>query len=284
VTGSQIDVDTAIVPLIATGTNWLGAQNASGASVTAPMRIAASAPATCNASIREFYYNTSSNSLFVCNTTNTWTAVGGADAAARPTYLWSDMCLRGSSTGWAGTGWQNLNGTWSVSGFAGRPACTASLEVSGSGDNARIYMGDGGDKIVRLDGDWDFSFDLAATAQNDKTIRIGVNQGTTVGNDSCWIQGDRVDATTPYTLYCRQGGVDGTPTTMTGSTITADRTTFRIRRVGSTVFGRVGSGAEFSVTTRLPTSTFPGTPMVQWINDVGGASGTIFVFNTGMGR
>jgi hypothetical protein len=147
-----------------------------------------------------------------------------------------------------------------------------------------MYAGDGGDKIARLDTDWDFSFDMAVTAQNDKTIRIGVNQGTTVGNDSCWIQGDRVDGTTPYTLYCRQGGVDGTATTMTGTTISATRSTFRIRRVGGTVFASINGGTEFSTTSRLPTSTFGGSPMIQWINDVSGAAGTIFVYNIGMGR
>jgi hypothetical protein len=59
------------------GRQYTGVVNASGATQTAPFRIGAADPGTCDNTLREFFYNTVSNKLKVCNTLNVWTAAGG---------------------------------------------------------------------------------------------------------------------------------------------------------------------------------------------------------------
>ncbi len=59
------------------GRQFTGVVNASAATQTAPVRIGAADPATCDNTIRELFYNTTSNKLKVCNTLNTWTGAGG---------------------------------------------------------------------------------------------------------------------------------------------------------------------------------------------------------------
>ncbi len=60
---------------------WVGANDFSGASKTAMFRLAASAPATCDATAHEAYYDTTTNSVNVCSSTNTWTPVNGTGAS-----------------------------------------------------------------------------------------------------------------------------------------------------------------------------------------------------------
>jgi hypothetical protein len=55
---------------------WTGANDFSGASKTAMFRLAASDPAVCDATAHEAYFNTTSNTVSFCTSTNTWTAVG----------------------------------------------------------------------------------------------------------------------------------------------------------------------------------------------------------------
>ncbi len=63
------------------GREFVGVVDASGATQTAPIRIGAADPATCDNAVREFFYNTTSNVLKVCNTLNTWTGAGGSSQA-----------------------------------------------------------------------------------------------------------------------------------------------------------------------------------------------------------
>lgn len=68
---------TALVCATTGACTRTGATDYSGASTTAVIRLAASDPATCDATKREMYFDTATNALKSCNSTNTWTAVGG---------------------------------------------------------------------------------------------------------------------------------------------------------------------------------------------------------------
>jgi hypothetical protein len=50
----------------------------SSAGKTAPVRIGSSDPGTCDATVREMFYNTTSDLLKVCVTTNNWSAITGS--------------------------------------------------------------------------------------------------------------------------------------------------------------------------------------------------------------
>lgn len=67
--------------------------------VTSP-RLLASEPGTCDATTREQYYNTTTNKLRVCNTTNTWSDLSGSGSSdVRDTYY----TVSGATTYLAGT-------------------------------------------------------------------------------------------------------------------------------------------------------------------------------------
>jgi hypothetical protein len=72
---------SAVVPAhgqtVNMGREFVGVLDASGATQTAPVRIGAADPGTCDNAVRELFYNTSSNQLKVCNALNTWTGAGG---------------------------------------------------------------------------------------------------------------------------------------------------------------------------------------------------------------
>jgi hypothetical protein len=91
ITDDVIDVDP---DLVCTGEacNVTGVLDASAASQTAPFAIGASDPPTCSATIREFFYNTTSGTLKVCNSTDTWSAVsggGGLSSITETITLWT---------------------------------------------------------------------------------------------------------------------------------------------------------------------------------------------------
>ena len=144
-------------------------------------------------------------------------------------------------------------------------------------------MGDNGDKIIRMDGDVDITFDVAVTAQNDKDFWLGFQAGQDAGQtaDGCWLVADRVDGTTPWKVSCRNSTTLSS-TNLTGSVIDANRHRFRIRRSGSTVYASIDGGTETTHTTNLPTTTAGGTPAVIFHNDVSGAAGTLYFFRFGM--
>ncbi len=68
--------NTAVVPSLPGPNTWAGANDFSGAAKTALFRIAGSPPAVCDPAVREAYFNTASNNLGVCTSTNTWTDIG----------------------------------------------------------------------------------------------------------------------------------------------------------------------------------------------------------------
>ena len=68
--------NTAVVPSLPGPNAWTGANDFSGASKTAPFRLAASAPAVCDSAAHEAYFNTTTNAVSLCTGTNIWTQVG----------------------------------------------------------------------------------------------------------------------------------------------------------------------------------------------------------------
>jgi hypothetical protein len=73
-TGRQFNVDSTVARR--DGSNvYTGDNDFSAATKTAPVRQGASDPATCDESAREMFYNTSSNTLKICNAANTWSAL-----------------------------------------------------------------------------------------------------------------------------------------------------------------------------------------------------------------
>ena len=80
-----IDITTA-VPLKAGANTWTGANDFSGAAKTAPFQSAATDPANCDPVSREFFFNTTTNLLKSCNSTNNWTVVGRAGGGLASIY------------------------------------------------------------------------------------------------------------------------------------------------------------------------------------------------------
>lgn len=65
--------NTSVIPSF-TGQNiYTGLNDFSGASKTAPFRLSAGPPPTCDSISREFYFDTILSTLNVCNTKNVWT-------------------------------------------------------------------------------------------------------------------------------------------------------------------------------------------------------------------
>lgn len=73
----EIDIVTSVVPLKASANIWTGANTFFGASKFS-MRGGTSDPGTCDATVREMFFNSTTNLLKSCNTTNVWTAISGA--------------------------------------------------------------------------------------------------------------------------------------------------------------------------------------------------------------
>jgi hypothetical protein len=79
---AQIDVDLGIVPSLAGANVFTGQTVASVATKTAPNRIGTSDPPNCDPSVRETFYNTSTNTLRVCTGTNSWTSANTVSVAS----------------------------------------------------------------------------------------------------------------------------------------------------------------------------------------------------------
>ena len=145
---------TSAVPLKSTANVWTGANDFSTAAKTAPFRIGASDPATCDPATREFFVNTASNSLKSCNATNTWTAVGGGGGstydptAATVAVIDEEWIGGGSSSGYWGQGWvwADTNAAQSFSyieGVANHPGI-AQISTSTSADITTTLKPSGG--------------------------------------------------------------------------------------------------------------------------------------------
>ena len=87
-----IDV-TSAVPLKASANAYTGSNDYSGATKTAMIRIGATDPVTCDATVREQFFNTTSNTLKTCNAANTWASVGTKPGCVRTVTGATDTIL-----------------------------------------------------------------------------------------------------------------------------------------------------------------------------------------------
>lgn len=134
----KIDLNFSLVPSLTQSNVWLGAQDFSGSSSTSPVKVAATAPASCNAAIREQYFNSALNTLFSCNTTNTWSAVGAIGGSGTTNYMsyWTSSSSLGAISKFrynATTG----STQWIFAGDSGN--CTIGPYSSGSGPTTIRY-------------------------------------------------------------------------------------------------------------------------------------------------
>lgn len=153
-----IDI-TAAVPLKAGANAWTGANDFSGASKFS-IRTAAADPATCDAATRELYFNTASNSLKSCISTNTWTVAGGGssfDPLDASTARWVDEFLntnRSSSGMFGATNWQvfpitgTLSQNW-LNGSNSHPGQINLVTGSTSGEGGSFHLSDTWDGAVQ---------------------------------------------------------------------------------------------------------------------------------------
>jgi hypothetical protein len=91
-----IDI-TAAVPLKALANIWTGANDFSGAAKTAPFQASATDPANCDPASREFFFNTTTNTLKSCNSANTWTVVAHAGGGLSSVSVYYPVGLNDSA-------------------------------------------------------------------------------------------------------------------------------------------------------------------------------------------
>jgi len=108
------------VPLKAGANAWTGANDFSAAAKTAPFQAGAADPATCDPASREFFFNTTTNALKSCNSTNTWTLVGRAGGLLSSVYYPAGL---DSSSG------SFLQMNWSVDSGGPAGACNATAST-----------------------------------------------------------------------------------------------------------------------------------------------------------
>jgi hypothetical protein len=70
-----LGIDPSVVPELGAGNTWTGANDFSGANSTSPLKVSASAPATC--SVGQYYFNSGNSHTYACTASNTWSQVDG---------------------------------------------------------------------------------------------------------------------------------------------------------------------------------------------------------------
>jgi hypothetical protein len=76
-------IDPSVVPELGAGNTWTGANDFSGANSTSPLKVSASAPATC--SVGQYYFNSANSHTYACTASNTWSQVDGGSAGGTGT-------------------------------------------------------------------------------------------------------------------------------------------------------------------------------------------------------
>ncbi len=90
-----VDVDPAYVPNLTGANIWTGVNDFSGATRTAPMKVATSDPGTCT--VGDFLFRSDTSTTKACTATNTWTAVGSGGGTVRTTYASLPACGAGNT-------------------------------------------------------------------------------------------------------------------------------------------------------------------------------------------
>jgi hypothetical protein len=77
----QIDIVTSVMPLLPSANTWTGANVFSGASKTAPFRVLAADPTTCDSVTKESWLNSTTGNLKIC------LAPGNVGTEVNPTFV-----------------------------------------------------------------------------------------------------------------------------------------------------------------------------------------------------
>lgn len=84
------DVDPGYAATLNGTNNFLGIQNAAGATATSPIKVATSDPATCT--VGEYLYRSDLQQTKFCSATNTWTVLGSSGFNRTTAYLDEEFC------------------------------------------------------------------------------------------------------------------------------------------------------------------------------------------------
>lgn len=182
----EFDIDTAIVATLDGANDWTGANDFSGASKTSPFRIGAADPGTCDATAREMFYNTTSNVLKVCNSTNTWTTYsgsGGGNVNAGST-LTSNAPVIGAGSTDVSVGTRSGN-TTEFATITGTKTTGKQLEFDASGNvkaSTSDIGGSGSSQITVLDA-VTYAAEVVGDGSNHKTYYTYTIAGGTLTTD-----------------------------------------------------------------------------------------------------
>jgi hypothetical protein len=160
-TGSEMAADPAVVATQSADNTFVGRQDSSGASSTAPVKIGTSTPATCV--VGDLYVKTNAtatNVLYACTATNTWTAQGGGTKPNDIYRTFAVSCGNGAS-GSVIPMWFN-------------PVTTGSGSQCNDSGEGHAYVDNGGSaKVIipyRLPSDFDGStLNLSLVTRNGET-------------------------------------------------------------------------------------------------------------------
>lgn len=220
--GSEISADAAVVATQTADNTFVGRQDATGASSTAPIKAGTSLPASCV--VGDIYVKTNAtatNMLYACTATNTWTAQGGAGTKPNDIYRTIAVgCANGGSGSIAVMWWY--------------PTSSATYSCDNSGEGSADFQVNFFAIIpYQLPDDWDGnSITLKLTLRHLFTESISFTLATS----------------------CQAAGGDWTsPSYNTGQTIsispTANQTTY-VTKTGVTMTGCTAGNVMYLKLTR----------------------------------
>ncbi|HEY6346511.1 MAG TPA: hypothetical protein VIY49_33890 [Bryobacteraceae bacterium] len=138
-----LGIDPSVVPELGAGNTWTGANDFSAANSTSPLKVSASAPATC--SVGQYYFNSANSHTYACTASNTWSQVdgggsgggGGGGAVATTTTETIDLPVGTCDYGGAGhTLWWSTSYTSAAGCFSIETASAVPIIVFGASGTA----------------------------------------------------------------------------------------------------------------------------------------------------
>jgi hypothetical protein len=183
--GSEISADAAVVATQTADNTFVGRQDATGASSTAPIKAGTSLPASCV--VGDIYVKTNAtatNMLYVCTATNTWTAQGGG-SSSKPNDIYRTIAV---SCGNGASG--------SVVPLWFNPVTTGSGSQCNDSGEGHAYVDNGGSaKVIipyRLPSDFDgTTLNISLVTRNGETATETLSLET-----SCLASGGDWDSAT----------------------------------------------------------------------------------------
>ncbi len=113
-TGTNIEHDGTCFAELGENNVYMGNNDFSAANKTSPVRIGSIDPAACTASIREFFFNTTTNTLKSCNADNVWTAI--SESSGGTTVDWISPTINSTNTNGAHPGGTFFGSGWALGG------------------------------------------------------------------------------------------------------------------------------------------------------------------------